>query len=156
MRVVLQRVLEARVTLSGDVVARIDRGYLLLVGFGRRDGNAEIAWMAQKVAQLRIFADADGQMNLSLTEVGGRILAVPQFTLLADCRKGRRPSFANAMPPVDAEPLFQNFVALLRARVGPVATGLFGADMRVHLINDGPVTLVLDREGSLEGTHHDP
>lgn len=156
MRVVLQRVLEARVTSSGDVVARIDRGYLLLVGFGRRDGNAEIAWMAQKVAQLRIFADADGQMNRSLTDAGGRILAVPQFTLLADCRKGRRPSFANAMPPVDAEPLFQNFVALLRARVGPVATGLFGADMRVHLINDGPVTLVLDREGSLEGTHHDP
>jgi len=156
MRVVLQRVLEARVTLSGDVVARIDRGYLLLVGFGRRDGNAEIAWMAQKVAQLRIFADADGQMNLSLTDAGGRILAVPQFTLLADCRKGRRPSFANAMPPVDAEPLFQNFVARLRAHVGPVATGLFGADMRVHLINDGPVTLVLDREGSLEGTHHDP
>ncbi len=145
MRVVLQRVLEAKVLASGEVVGRIGRGFLLLVGFGRTDGELEISWMAHKIAGLRIFPDGAGQMNASLADAGGRVLAVPQFTLLADCKKGRRPSFADALLPAHAEPLFQRFIALLSARVGPVATGRFGAEMQVHLVNDGPVTLVIDR-----------
>lgn len=145
MRVVLQRVLEAKVSASGEVVGHIGRGFLLLVGFGRTDGEREIVWMAHKIAGLRIFPDSAGQMNASLADVRGSVLAVPQFTLLADCRKGRRPSFADALLPARAEPLFHRFVALLAAQVGPVAIGRFGAEMQVQLVNDGPVTLVIER-----------
>jgi len=146
VRVVLQRVSEARVEVSGRIVGRIGRGYLLLVGFGDGDGDDALAWMAEKVAGLRIFPDADARMNLDLTDVGGEVLVVSQFTLLGDVRKGRRPSFVQAAPPEIAVPLYERFVALLRERCGTrVETGVFGAMMDVHLVNDGPVTLILER-----------
>jgi D-tyrosyl-tRNA(Tyr) deacylase len=145
MRVVVQRVAEARVEVDGEVVGRIGRGFLLLVGLAAGDRDEDLVWMAHKIAGLRIFGDADGAMNLGLADVGGAVLAISQFTLLGDCRKGRRPSFAGAMPPADAAPAFARFVEVLAAEVGPVETGRFGADMRVALVNDGPVTLVLDR-----------
>ena len=116
----------------------------MLVGFAAADGEAQIRWMAQKVASLRIFADAQGLLNAALADVGGAVLAVPNFTLLGDCRKGKRPSFAGALAPSAAELLFAAFVAALTAEVGTVATGRFGADMQVRLANDGPVTLVID------------
>lgn len=146
MRIVLQRVKGASVTVAGEEVARIGAGLLLLVGVANGDGEKEAAWLAEKVAGLRIFADAGGKMNLSVTETGGAVLAVSQFTLLADTRKGRRPSFVGAAPPEEAEPLFERFCALLReAGVGTVETGRFGATMDVALVNDGPVTIVLER-----------
>ena len=145
MRVVAQRVSEAHVSVDGEVIGAIGRGLLLLVGLARGDGEAQASWMAAKVAGLRIFADAGGLMNAALADVGGAVLAVPQFTLLGDCRKGKRPSFDGALPPDEARPLFARFVDLLAAQVGPVATGRFGATMQVHLVNDGPVTLVLER-----------
>ena len=145
MRVVVQRVAWAEVAVDGTRIARIDRGLLLLVGLARGDDEVAIAWMAHKIAGLRVFADAAGLTNADLAAVAGRVLAVPQFTLLADCRKGTRPSFGHAMEPAEAAPLFERFVALLAARVGPVETGLFGATMEVRLANDGPVTLVIDR-----------
>ena len=145
MRVVVQRVCEAEVVIGGAPVAAIGRGFVVLVGLGAGDGEAEVAWMARKLAGLRVFEDAAALMNASLADVGGRVLAVPQFTLLADCRKGKRPSFAAAMRPEEAEPLFQRFIALLESEVGPVESGRFGASMQVRLVNDGPVTLVLER-----------
>jgi D-tyrosyl-tRNA(Tyr) deacylase len=144
MRVVVQRVSAAAVTVDGESVAAIGRGVVLLVGLAARDGEAEVAWMARKIAGLRIFADAGGLMNAALVDVGGQALAVPQFTLLGDCRKGRRPSFDAAMAPAQAKPLFDRFVTLLAARTGPVATGRFGASMQVRLVNDGPVTFVIE------------
>jgi D-tyrosyl-tRNA(Tyr) deacylase len=145
MRVVVQRVSEAAVTVDGEVIAAIGRGLVLLVGLAAGDGEAEVAWTATKIAGLRVFADAAGLMNAALADVGGQALAVPQFTLLGDCRKGRRPSFAGAMEPAQAELLFERFVTLLTARIGSVATGRFGASMQVRLVNDGPVTLVIER-----------
>ncbi len=130
--------------VDGETIAAIERGLVLLVGFGTMDRDAQITWMARKIAGLRIFADAAGLMNADVVAAGGGILAVPNFTLLADCRKGKRPSFADALAPDAASPLFDRFVAALAAHVGPVATGRFGADMRVELANDGPVTIVLD------------
>ena len=145
MRVVAQRVSEAHVSVDGELIGAIGQGVLLLVGFARGDGEAQASWMATKVAGLRIFADAGGLMNAALADIGGAVLAVPQFTLLGDCRKGKRPSFDGALPPDEARPLFARFVDLLAAHVGPVATGRFGATMQVHLVNDGPVTLILER-----------
>jgi D-aminoacyl-tRNA deacylase len=146
LRVVLQRVSRASVTVGGRVTGSIDRGLLLLVGFTTEDGAAEVAWMADKVTGLRIFPDGDGKMNLSLDETGGDVLVVSQFTLYGDARKGRRPSFVAAAPPEVAIPLYKAFVAALRARIrGAVETGEFGALMEVELVNDGPVTLVLER-----------
>ena len=145
MRVVLQRVTAAEVVVDGTVIAAIGHGLLLLIGLASGDGEAEIAWMARKVAGLRIFDDERGLMNVPLTAVGGRILAVPQFTLLADCQKGKRPSFSDALTPAQARPLFDRFVALLEADLGAVASGRFGASMQVRLVNDGPLTLVIDR-----------
>ena len=146
MRVVLQRVSRASVTVGGRVTGSIDGGLLLLVGFTPEDGAAEVAWMADKVSGLRIFPDDDGKMNRSLDETGGGVLVVSQFTLYGDTRKGRRPSFVSAAPPEVAIPLYEAFVAALRARVGgAVETGEFGAMMEVELVNDGPVTLVLER-----------
>lgn len=145
MRVVLQRVSSASVTVDGAVVGEIGRGFLLLVGFSGRDGDEQLEWMADKTTGLRLFADAEGKMNLSLADVGGAVLAVSQFTLYGDVRKGRRPSFVSAAPPELAEPLYDRFCAALRSRGLAVATGRFGAVMQVALVNDGPVTLVLER-----------
>jgi D-tyrosyl-tRNA(Tyr) deacylase len=147
MRVVLQRVSKASVTIGGRVVGAIGRGFCLLVGFTHDDGEAQVDWMAEKVARLRLFSDSAGKMNLGLDEVGGGVLVISQFTLHADAAKGRRPSFIDAARPEVAVPLYQRFVAALRARGLEVATGEFGADMLVEIHNDGPVTLILDRTG---------
>lgn len=146
MRVVLQRVSEARVIIDGRVVGDIGIGHLLLVGFTKGDSRDEAEWMADKVVGLRVFNDADAKMNRDLEDVGGSLLVVSQFTLYGDTRKGRRPSFVHAAPPEIAIPLYEKFVELLEARVpGRVATGEFGAMMDVFLVNDGPVTLVLEK-----------
>lgn len=145
MRVLLQRVTRANVSIADKQVGAIQRGYLLLVGFTHADTDATLEWMADKVIGLRLFADAEGKMNLSLDEVGGEMLVVSQFTLYGDAQKGRRPSFIDAARPEQAIPLYERFVAMLRERQMRVATGEFGADMAVELVNDGPVTLMLER-----------
>lgn len=145
MRVVLQRVSRAEVRIEGKVVGRIGRGLLLLVGFRREDGPDTIEWMADRVRGLRIFPDDAGKMNLSLDEVRGELLVVSQFTLYGDTRKGRRPSFVEAAPPEIAIPLYEAFIEALRSSGCPVATGEFGAMMDVDLVNEGPVTLLLER-----------
>ena len=146
MRVVLQRVKSASVTVEGETVSAIGAGLLLLVGIAQGDGEAEADWLAAKVAGLRVMGDDEGKMNRSVTDAGGAILAVSQFTLLADTRKGKRPSFVGAAPPEEAERLFDFFCERLRAAgVEQVETGRFGAMMEVALVNDGPVTIVLER-----------
>jgi D-aminoacyl-tRNA deacylase len=145
MRVVLQRVSRASVTIAGRVAGAIDRGYCLLVGFAHDDTPAQVDWMAEKVAGLRLFSDADGKMNLGLEDVGGALLVISQFTLYGDASKGRRPSFIDAARPELAIPLYERFLESLRARRLTVAAGEFGADMLVEIHNDGPVTLILDR-----------
>jgi D-aminoacyl-tRNA deacylase len=145
MRTLLQRVSRAEVRVGTRVTGRIGVGYLLLVGFTEGDGEDELAWMAEKVAGLRLFGDADGKMNLDLADVGGAVLVVSQFTLYGDARKGRRPSFVDAARPATAIPLYERFVARLRDGGLTVATGEFGAMMEVELVNDGPVTLWLER-----------
>lgn len=141
----LQRVTRAEVRVAGRVTGRIGRGLLVLAGFTHTDGEEQVAWMAEKVLGLRIFGDADEKMNLALTDVGGAILVVSQFTLYGDAQKGRRPSFIDAARPEQAIPLYDRFVALLRDRGVPTETGEFGAMMDVELVNDGPVTLWLER-----------
>ena len=145
MRVVVQRVSRASVTVDDRVVGSIDRGLLLLVGFRSGDLPDALEWMADKIVGLRVFADAEGKMNCSLEDVGGSLLAVSQFTLYGDVRRGRRPSFIDAAPGDEAERLYQQFVAALRSRGVHVETGVFGALMDVELVNDGPVTLLLER-----------
>jgi D-tyrosyl-tRNA(Tyr) deacylase len=145
MRVLLQRVSRAEVRVGPRVTGRIGRGYLLLVGLTHDDGEAAVAWMAEKVAGLRLFADADDKMNLALADVGGAVLVVSQFTLYGDAVKGRRPSFVAAARPEAAVPLYERFVSLLRGGGLHVETGKFGAMMEVELVNDGPVTLWLER-----------
>jgi D-tyrosyl-tRNA(Tyr) deacylase len=146
MRIVLQRVKEASVTVAGEKISAIGPGLLLLVGVAQGDGAPEADWLAEKVAGLRIMADDEGKMNRSVRDVGGAVLAVSQFTLLADTRKGKRPSFVGAAPPEEATRLFDNFCERLRATgVDPVETGRFGAMMDVSLVNDGPVTILLER-----------
>ncbi len=145
MRVVLQRVSRASVTIDGRVAGAIGRGFCLLVGFTHGDTLAQVDWMADKVEGLRLFTDAAGKMNLGLEEVGGEILVVSQFTLYGDAAKGRRPSFIAAARPEEAIPLYDGFLAALRRRRLTVASGEFGADMQVEIANDGPVTLILDR-----------
>jgi len=145
VRVTLQRVSKASVTIDQHVVGEIERGYLLLVGFTHTDTNAQAEWMADKIHGLRLFPDAEQKMNLSLDDVGGAVLVVSQFTLYGDAEKGRRPSFIDAAKPEVAIPLYERFVALLRERGLTVATGRFGAMMQVALVNDGPVTLLLER-----------
>ena len=146
MRIVLQRVKRASVTVEGEGISEIGPGLLLLVGVAQGDGEAEADWLAEKVAGLRIMGDEEGKMNLSVRDVGGEILAVSQFTLLADTRKGKRPSFVGAALPEEAEPLFDYFCERLReAGVASVKTGSFGAMMDVELVNDGPVTIILER-----------
>jgi len=145
MRVLLQRVTRAEVRVEERVAGRIGRGLLLLVGFTHTDGEPQLVWMADKVIGLRIFPDDDDKMNRSITDVEGAILAVSQFTLYGDAEKGRRPSFVSAARPEPAAALYERFVALLRARGIHVETGQFGASMQVELVNDGPVTLWLER-----------
>lgn len=146
MRIVLQRVKSASVRVEGEVISEIGPGLLLLVGVARGDGEPGADWLAEKVAGLRIFNDEEGKMNRSVLEVGGEVLAVSQFTLLADTRKGKRPSFIRAALPEEAEPLFDYLCDRLRAAgVASVETGRFGAMMDVALVNDGPVTIVLER-----------
>ena len=145
MRVVLQRVSRASVTIAGRVAGAIGPGFCLLVGFTHGDTPAQVDWMAEKIGGLRLFSDADGKMNLGLAEVGGALLVVSQFTLYGDAAKGRRPSFIDAARPETAIPLYDAFVAALRSRGFDVATGEFGAMMQVELVNDGPVTLILER-----------
>jgi D-aminoacyl-tRNA deacylase len=145
MRVLLQRVSRAEVRVGSRITGRIERGYLLLVGFRHEDTEAEAEWMADKVVGLRLFSDADDKMNLALADVGGAMLVVSQFTLYGDAAKGRRPSFIDAARPDVAIPLYERFIALLRARGITVETGEFGAMMDVELVNDGPVTLWLER-----------
>ena len=147
MRIVLQRVSRAEVRVEGRIVGSIGRGHLLLVGFQSTDGRDQIDWMADKVLGLRVFSDPDGRMNLSLEDVGGDLLVISQFTLYGDTSKGRRPSFVRAAAPEVATKLYDDFVGTLRSRTGRrVETGEFGAMMDVELVNDGPVTLVLERE----------
>ncbi len=146
MRIVLQRVKTASVTVGDERISEIGTGLLLLVGVAQGDGEAEADWLAGKVVGLRIMGDEEGKMNLSVRDVGGEVLAVSQFTLLADTRKGKRPSFVRAAPPEEAEALFDHFCKRLReAGVASVKTGSFGAMMEVALVNDGPVTIVLER-----------
>ncbi len=140
----MQRVAQARVEVAGEVVGAIGRGFLVLLGVARGDTAADVAYLAEKTAGLRVFEDDAGKMNLALQEVGGAVLAVSQFTLLGDCRKGRRPGFTDAAPPELADALYNDYVTALRAAGVPVATGVFRAEMQVHLVNDGPVTLLLD------------
>jgi len=144
MRIVLQRVTRASVTVGGETVGKIARGLVLLVGIGPGDTEDQARLLAEKCAVLRIFEDDQGKMNLSVMDVGGEILAVSQFTLYGDTRKGRRPSFTGAAPPEIAEALFHQFVAYLRNVGIPVQTGRFGARMEVTIVNDGPVTFMLE------------
>ncbi|HUG02318.1 MAG TPA: D-aminoacyl-tRNA deacylase [Longimicrobiales bacterium] len=147
MRVVLQRVSRAEVRVDGEVVGSTGRGFLVLAGFRAEDGESELRWMAEKILGLRLFADSERRMNLSLQDIAGDLLVVSQFTLYGDARKGRRPSFVQAAPPDVAVPLYERFLTLLRAAApGRVAAGRFGAMMDVELVNDGPVTLTLERE----------
>jgi D-tyrosyl-tRNA(Tyr) deacylase len=145
MRVLLQRVARADVRVQGNVVGRIERGLLLFVGFTHTDAAEQLGWMADKVIGLRVFPDSEDKMNRSVVDVGGAILVVSQFTLYGDSIKGRRPSFIDAARPEIAVLLHERFVALLRERGVPVETGAFGESMQVELVNDGPVTLWLDR-----------
>ena len=145
MRILLQRVSRAEVRVDGRVTGSIGRGFLLLVGFTHADGDAEVAWMAEKVVGLRLFGDAEGKMNLALADVDGALLVVSQFTLYGDAAKGRRPSFIDAARPDVAVPLYERFVTALRARGVRTETGEFGAMMDVELVNDGPVTLWLEK-----------
>ncbi|MBX0290787.1 D-tyrosyl-tRNA(Tyr) deacylase [Hymenobacter sp. HSC-4F20] len=145
MRIVLQRVRQARVTVEGRVTGQIGPGLLVLAGFALSDTTPDLDWMARKLVQLRIFADEEGKMNRSVQDVAGEVLIVSQFTLLADARKGNRPSYVGAASPPVAIPLYEQFVQQVATLLGrPVATGQFGADMQVELLNDGPVTIVLD------------
>jgi D-tyrosyl-tRNA(Tyr) deacylase len=144
MRAVLQRVRRARVVVGEEVVGEIGRGLLVLLGVSRTDSLDDANWLAQKVASLRLFADAEDKMNLSVADVSGAVLVVSQFTLYGDCRKGRRPSFVDAAPPETAVPLYEAFINAVKAEGIPVATGRFGAMMQVELVNDGPVTLIVD------------
>ncbi len=144
MRAVIQRASAASVAVGSDVVGEIGLGLAVLLGVAAGDGEADAAWMAAKLCELRIFEDDQGKMNLSLEDVDGDMLIVSQFTLLADCRKGRRPSFVGAAPPEEGERLYERVVSLVRERGVRVATGSFGAHMLVSIENDGPVTIVLD------------
>ncbi|MBI3911973.1 MAG: D-tyrosyl-tRNA(Tyr) deacylase [Armatimonadetes bacterium] len=146
MRAVVQRVREARVEVEGCVTGQIGRGLVALIGVAHTDTLADARFIAEKIAHLRIFADAEGRMNLSARDVGAAALVISQFTLLGDARKGRRPSYAAAAPPEVAEPLYQACCQALREQGVPVATGVFGAYMQITLVADGPVTILLDSQ----------
>lgn len=147
MRIVIQRVKEASVTISGEVHSAIGHGMLILVGVEDRDSEEDVEWLVKKASQLRIFDDANGVMNCSITDVGGRALVVSQFTLHASTKKGNRPSYIRASRPEHATPLYEMFCNRLSHAIGsPVGTGVFGADMQVALVNDGPVTICIDSQ----------
>lgn len=149
MRIVLQRVSEARVEVDGVITGQIGEGALLLLGIARQDDRAAAGYLVQKTLDLRIFPDAKGRMNRSIAETGGALLVVSQFTLMGSCAKGRRPSFDRAAPPQQALALYDYFVSALREKHPFVQTGIFQARMRVHLVNDGPITLLYDSERML-------
>lgn len=144
MKAILQRVKEGSVTVDGEIVAKIDQGLMILLGIGQEDTIALAEQMVDKIATLRIFGDQEEKMNLSIQDVGGSAIVVSQFTLFADTRKGRRPSFVNAARPDLAEPLVNAFAAMMNDRGIPTQTGIFGAHMDVALVNDGPVTIILE------------
>lgn len=144
MKAVIQRVSEAHVDVGGETVGAIGLGLLVLIGAEQGDTKADADYLAQKIGGLRIFTDADGKMNLDVGQVNGEILAISQFTLLGDCRKGRRPSFVAAERPEAAKVLYEDFIAAIRNRGLTCKTGIFQANMQVHLLNDGPVTLILE------------
>ncbi|MBI5546907.1 MAG: D-tyrosyl-tRNA(Tyr) deacylase [Deltaproteobacteria bacterium] len=146
MRAVVQRVTRAQVTVDGELVGRSDGGLCVLVGVGAEDGDADAVYLADKVVGLRIFEDGEGKMNRSLLDVGGGLLAISQFTLYGDVRKGRRPGFGGAMEPVRAQELFERFCALCREHGARVETGRFRAHMEVELVNSGPVTILIDSQ----------
>ncbi|MCK6549422.1 D-aminoacyl-tRNA deacylase [Myxococcota bacterium] len=147
MRALVQRVSRARVTVAGEVIGAIDAGLLVFLGVTQADTDAEMVWVAEKVANLRIFSDDVGKMNRSVVDVGGGVLVVSQFTLYGDAKKGNRPSFVTAARPEHAEPMYERFVEKMKTLVGGrVATGKFAAEMAVELVNDGPVTLWIERE----------
>lgn len=148
MRIVLQRVLQAKVEVAGETVGQIGPGLLVLIAVGHDDTVSQADWLAAKTAELRIFADDQGKMNRSLVDVGGAALVVSQFTLLGDCRKGRRPAFTAAAAPELANQLYQRYCQSLATTIVEVQRGVFAADMQVSLVNDGPVTLVIDRSSS--------
>lgn len=145
MRIVLQRVKSASVSIEDSVVGEINQGFLLLVGVGPEDTSDDASYLARKIAGMRIFSDENGKMNLSIDQIGGKILSVSQFTLFADTKKGNRPSFTGAASPEAANQLYEEFNEILRREYDlTVETGEFGADMQVSLVNDGPVTIILD------------
>ena len=144
MRVVVQRVLNASCTIDGELYSEIEKGYLLLVGFTHSDSVKEVKYLAKKIANLRVFEDENGKMNLSLKAVNGKILSISQFTLYADTKDGHRPAFINAMKPQEASSLYDLFNEELRTYDIEVLTGVFGADMKIKLLNDGPVTIIYD------------
>lgn len=144
MKIVLQRVSSASVTVDGEVCGKIGTGFLVLLGVGQEDTEEDCRRLADKIIKLRIFSDDNDKINLSLDDVGGEILVVSQFTLYADCRHGNRPSFVNAGKPAEAERLYNYFVEYCRSKGKHVETGIFGADMKVNLVNDGPFTLILE------------
>ena len=146
MRVVVQRVEKGKVTVDDHTVAEIGRGVVILLGIGPDDGEEQACYLAEKIANMRIFADEEGKTNLSLLDIGGEAIIVSQFTLYADTRKGRRPSFVKAAPPEVAEPLVERFAGLIGAQGVPTQTGQFGAKMLVEIFNDGPVTIWMERE----------
>jgi D-tyrosyl-tRNA(Tyr) deacylase len=144
MKAVIQRVKSAQVCVDGRVTGKIGKGLLVLLGVGKGDGEGDLSFLTSKIPELRIFEDASGKFNLSLREIGGEMLVVSQFTLYGDCRKGRRPSFTDAEDPTQAKNLYERFISKLKEQGIPIQTGEFQARMEVHLINDGPVTLLLD------------
>lgn len=145
MRAVIQRVSEASVSIAGEIVSRLDAGLLVLLGIEEPDGPDDVEWLASKIVRLRIFSDAEGKMNLSVTDIGGDVSVVSQFTLHSSTKKGNRPSFLRAAGPAVSEPLYEAFCAALERELDkPVGRGRFGADMQVALVNDGPVTILID------------
>ncbi len=145
MRAVIQRVIESSVSIDQSTVSRIGRGLLILLGIEGVDDASDVDWLVGKISKMRIFADSEDKMNLSITDIGGEILVVSQFTLHASTRKGNRPSFIRAAAPGHSEPLYEAFCAAMEQEIGkPVARGVFGGDMKVSLINDGPVTILID------------
>lgn len=154
MRVLIQRVSRAKVSIGGEEVGCISKGLLLLIGFSQDDTESQLNYLGEKIVKLRIFSDREGKMNLSALDLKKEILAVPQFTLYADCRKGNRPGFSNALDPSDSKGLFLTFLNILRGKGLTVESGVFGATMQVELVNDGPVTILLDTKELQEGRGH--
>ena len=145
MRVVLQRVTEANVKVDGEIIGQIGNDLMILVGFGKEDTEEKLEWMVNKILDLRVFSDEDDKINLSVTDISGELLIVSQFTLYWNCKKGTRPSFDGALDPINAEKLYDKFVEKMKNSGLKVQTGSFGADMKVSLVNDGPVTVELER-----------